>query len=394
MPWTLFDTALGSCGVAWSDAGITAVQLPEGTRAATQARLLEKTPSAGKRARSAPDAVASAIELVQRHLEGKPQPLDEVRLDLSAVTPFFVEVYRALQKVPAGTTTTYGALARAVGSEGAQRAIGRAMATNPIPILVPCHRVLAAAGKPGGFSAYGGVVTKEKILALEGWQGGPLPLFHAKQPEAKLPYDAAAARRHLASADPVLGAHLDRVGDFALALGETESTFAALAQSIVYQQLNGKAAATIFGRVRALFPKARLDPKLLLALPEDELRGAGLSRNKLASLRDLAERSASGSIPTLPQLQRMDDEAIVAKLTEVRGIGRWTVEMLLIFRLGRPDVLPAADFGIKKGFARVFHRGKKREVLPEAAALLKRGEKWRPFRSVASWYLWRAADDA
>ncbi|HVJ90169.1 MAG TPA: cysteine methyltransferase, partial [Labilithrix sp.] len=108
--------------------------------------------------------------------------------------------------------------------------------------------------------------------------------------------------------------------------------------------------------------------------------------------RDLAERAAAGTVPTLAQLASMDDAAIIEKLTEVRGIGRWTVEMLLIFRLGRPDVLPVTDYGIKKGFARLFHRGKRKAELPDGAALMRRGERWRPFRSVASWYLWRAAD--
>lgn len=394
MPWTLFDTAIGTCAVAWTDGGICAFQLPEESREATQARLLAKTPDVGERAskRDTPAPVAQAITLMKKHLDGEPQDLTGVPLDLSAVTPFLAQVYRALQKVPAGSSTTYGALAKTVGSAGAARAIGRAMATNPLPLLVPCHRVLAAGNQPGGFSAYGGVVTKEKMLAIEGWSPATLPLFTAKAAGARLPYDAGAARRHLASADPVLGAHLERIGDFTLALRETESTFAALAQSIVYQQLNGKAAATIFGRVKALFPRGRLDAKTLLTLDDDSLRAAGLSRGKLAAIRDLAERTAAGSIPTLAQLQKMEDDAIVEKLTEVRGIGRWTVEMLLIFRLGRPDVLPVADYGIKKGFARVFHRGKKKEVLPSEADLVRRGEKWRPYRSVASWYLWRAAD--
>jgi methylated-DNA-[protein]-cysteine S-methyltransferase len=394
MPWTLFETSLGTCGLAWSDEGITSVQLPERTRAATQERLLAKAATPGERAtsRSTPDWVMNAIAYVQDHLDGRSQDLSALPLDLSDVTPFHAKVYRALQKVPAGSTITYGDLARTAGSAGASRAIGRAMAQNPLPLFVPCHRVLAAGGKPGGFSAYGGLVTKDRILTIEGWTAPVPPLFAASKDVATLPYDAAAARQHLASTDPVLGAHLERIGDFTLTLQATESTFAALAQSIVYQQLNGKAAATIFGRVRALFPRGRLDARKLLALSEDDLRAAGLSRNKLAAVRDLAERTAAGTIPTLPQLARLEDDAIVDTLTEVRGIGRWTVEMLLIFRLGRPDVLPVADFGIKKGFARVFHRGKRKSELPTDADLVRRGERWRPYRSVASWYLWRAAD--
>ena len=394
MPWKLFETSLGTCGVAWTDDGISSIQLPERTRAATAERLLEKAPAAGARAtaRETPDWVTRATSLVTDLLAGRPEDTSAVPLDLSSVTPFNARVYRALQKVPAGSTTTYGDLARAVGSAGASRAVGRAMATNPLPILVPCHRVLAAGGKPGGFSAYGGLVTKDRILTLEGRRDAPLPLFAAAKADGGLPYDRALALRHLTGADAVLGAHLESIGHFTLTLAATESTFAALAQSIVYQQLNGKAAATIFGRVRALFPRGRLDPALLLSLKEADLRAAGLSQNKLAAVRDLAARTKAGTIPTLAQLRRMDDDAIVDTLTEVRGIGRWTVEMLLIFRLGRPDVLPVADYGIKKGFARVFHRGKRKEQLPTEEDLLRRGERWRPYRSVASWYLWRAAD--
>jgi methylated-DNA-[protein]-cysteine S-methyltransferase len=182
MAWTLFETKLGTCGVAWSDAGLRALQLPEATREETRARLLERTPAAGARAsaRETPAAVARAIALVQRHLGGEPQDFKDVPLDLSGLTPFRAEVYRALQQVPAGSTTTYGGLARAVGSAGAARAVGRAMATNPLPILVPCHRVLAADSGAGGFSAYGGLVTKEKILAAEGRRLSDAPAVHEK----------------------------------------------------------------------------------------------------------------------------------------------------------------------------------------------------------------------
>jgi methylated-DNA-[protein]-cysteine S-methyltransferase len=403
MPWTLFDTALGTCGIAWSDAGVTGMQLPEENRDATRERLLAKSGATGAatRAGAMPDFVADAIERTRAHLGGKLQSFTEVPLDLGEIGPFNAKVYRALQAVPAGSTVSYGELAAAAGSASASRAVGRAMATNPVPIFVPCHRVLAAEGKPGGFSAYGGVLTKERILEIEGWRRPAAPLFAALPrsgslgfPQETLPYDRQAALAHLTGADPVLAAHLAKIGDFTLALKQTEGVFSALAEAIVYQQLSGKAAATIYGRVRALLPKGQVDARALTLTSDDDLRRAGLSRSKLAALRDLSERTLAGNVPTLAQLRRLDDEAIVEKLTEVRGIGRWTVEMLLIFRLGRPDVLPVADYGIKKGYARVFHRGKKKDELPTADDLTRRGERWRPFRSVASWYLWRALDEA
>src|SRR5262249_24105994 len=166
--------------------------------------------------------------------------------------------------------------------------------------------------------------------------------------------------------------------------------FDALAESIAYQQLNGKAAATIWGRVRALYPKKRyLDPKLVLKTPDQKLRAAGLSRSKIAGLKDLAAKTIDGTVPTARQLAKMSDEEIVARVTTVRGIGRWTVEMLLLFDLGRPDVWPVHDYGVRKGFAKTFG---KRE-LPTPKQLLKHGEKWRPYRSVAAWYFWRALDE-
>ena len=167
--------------------------------------------------------------------------------------------------------------------------------------------------------------------------------------------------------------------------------FDALAESIAYQQLSGKAAATIFGRVRALYPKRKwLDPEQLLATPDETLRAAGLSRAKTAALKDLAAKTIDGTVPAGRALIRMSDDEIVTRLTAVRGIGRWTVEMLLLFDLGRPDVWPVDDYGVQKGFAKTFGRRK----LPTPKQLMKFGEKWRPYRSVAAWYFWRALDTA
>ena len=165
--------------------------------------------------------------------------------------------------------------------------------------------------------------------------------------------------------------------------------FDALAESIAYQQLTGKAAATIFGRVRALYPKRKwLDPKQLLATPDEALRAAGLSRAKTAALKDLAAKTIDGTVPSGRALLRMTDDEIITRLTTVRGIGRWTVEMLLLFDLGRPDVWPVDDYGVRKGFAKTFRR----RELPTPKQLMKLGEKWRPYRSVAAWYFWRALD--
>ena len=201
-------------------------------------------------------------------------------------------------------------------------------------------------------------------------------------------YDPGVAAAALRVADRRLARLIDRTGPVAIMIEPTQSLFAALARSIVYQQLSGKAAATIHGRLLALFPRRRIAPAALLALPVERLRAAGLSAAKAAAVRDLAERTLDGTVPSLGRVRRMPDEEIIERLVQVRGIGRWTVEMLLIFRLGRPDVLPVTDLGVRKGFAVTFGL----DELPDADTMTRRAERWRPWRSVASWYLWRAVD--
>lgn len=204
-----------------------------------------------------------------------------------------------------------------------------------------------------------------------------------------LGYDPEVACRHLTEADPLMADLIARVGEFTMRPAPTQSLFAALLRSIVYQQLTGKAAATILGRVTCLFAPRRFPtPRDLLQVSPEQLRQAGLSTNKTAALRDLAAKTLDGTVPPLARIRRMDDEEIIERLTAVRGIGRWTVEMLLIFRLGRPDVLPVTDLGVRKGFALTFRKGR----LPDASHMLRRGQGWRPYRSVASWYLWRAVE--
>ncbi len=201
-------------------------------------------------------------------------------------------------------------------------------------------------------------------------------------------YDPAEAVRRLSVADATMARLVKRVGPFALQIRHLHNPFEALARNIIYQQLHGNAAAAIHARVLALGGKSKLRPRDILDATEESLRGAGLSGAKTAALCDLAAKTLDGTVPTLARLRRMTDEEIVERLTQVRGIGRWTVEMLLIFRLGRPDVLPVGDFAVRKGFAHAYGL----EESPKPKELERFGELWRPFRSVASWYLWRASE--
>jgi DNA-3-methyladenine glycosylase II len=195
---------------------------------------------------------------------------------------------------------------------------------------------------------------------------------------------------HLAAAHPRIAELIARSVRYNIIPEKTIRPFDALAEAIAYQQLSGKAAATIWGRVRALYPRRKwLDPRLVLATPDEKLRSAGLSRAKTAALKDLAAKTVDGTVPSARALAGMSDEEIIVRLTMVRGIGRWTVEMLLLFDLGRLDVWPATDYGVRKGFAKAFGR----KQLPTPKQLHRLGEKWRPYRSVAAWYFWRALDN-
>lgn len=373
--YTLFDTSFGRCGIAWSGEGITRVQLPDRTAAATRARLDDLGAAPATRR---PRWALNAIKALRRHLQGAPTELSTIPLDTTDIPPFHRDVYEALRKIPGGSTVTYGELATRAGSPGAARAVGQAVGANPWPVIVPCHRVVGTGGRLGGFSAFGGPDTKRRLLELE----GVYPVHRNG-----FAYDPNEALAHLCSADERLGQLIAQVGRFGLELRKGLNTYESLLQAIVYQQLAGPAAATIYGRVRALVPGRRLTPERVAAVSGPALRGAGLSRAKTLAVQDLTRRAGAGEIPAFRDLRLMSDERIVETLTVVRGIGRWTVEMLLI-GLGRPDVLPVSDYGIQKGFGVIFKRGR----LPKPAEVARRGERWRPYRSVASWYLWRVVD--
>ena len=204
-----------------------------------------------------------------------------------------------------------------------------------------------------------------------------------------LDYDPQHAIAELSKADKKLGTAIRRLGPFELEPKSMGNPFQHLARAITFQQLSGKAAGTIFARVKDLFPRKHLKPQLVLDMPEESLRAAGLSRNKLAAIRDLAAKTLDGTVPTLAKLKSFSDEEILERLVQVRGVGPWTVEMLLIFHLGRPDILPSTDLGIRKGYQILENR----KEMPTPKELLRLTEHWSPWRSVASWYLYRLADE-
>jgi DNA-3-methyladenine glycosylase II len=197
------------------------------------------------------------------------------------------------------------------------------------------------------------------------------------------------ATRYISRRDPLLRDVIKKIGTMAFVPQERRSPFESLARAIAHQQLHGAAAKTILGRFAALFPGRRFPRAADLEKVKDQqIRAAGFSGSKVAALRDLAEKTIQGVVPTSRELLQLHDDEIVERLTEVRGIGRWTVEMLLIFQLGRADVLPVDDFGVRNGFRKLNNHPE----LHKPKVLLELGETWRPYRTVAAWYLWRAVE--
>src|SRR5216684_3495417 len=206
-----------------------------------------------------------------------------------------------------------------------------------------------------------------------------------------LPFDLSVAMNHLSAKDEKLAELITSTLPFQMDQDPLQSPYEALLEAIAYQSISGKAAATIYGRIKALSSTGRAPtPQEMLKLRKPVLRKAGLSGAKILAMKDLAQKTIDGIVPSFEEAQKLSDEELVERLVSVRGIGAWTVEMFLIFRLGRPDVLPIHDLGVRKGWAITY--GKKR--MPKPKELLAFGERWRPYRTVASWYMWRACQRA
>jgi 3-methyladenine DNA glycosylase/8-oxoguanine DNA glycosylase len=203
------------------------------------------------------------------------------------------------------------------------------------------------------------------------------------------PFDHREAIAHLSKVDRRLAAVIEKSIEFRLNIDESQTPYESLLRAIAYQSISGKVAAVIFGRIKALGTDGRCPtPEQLLRMRKQALRKAGLSAAKIAAVRDLAQKTIEGVVPTMEDAHKMSDQELVERLISVRGIGAWTVEMFLIFRLGRPDVLPIHDYGVQKGFALTYRK----KSMPKPRDLAKFGERWRPYRTVASWYLWRATE--
>ncbi|MFI5296985.1 MAG: methylated-DNA--[protein]-cysteine S-methyltransferase [Polyangiales bacterium] len=403
----LVETKAGPIGIGWTtrglarvavsdlshdDEGVTSRREVQASLAARERDLARALDQSGFPVRNEIDGAGVEWALrIARHVEGHVVDYSDLTLDLGDTTEFARRVYATAQRIPRGETWTYQQLGAALGTASgasAMRAVGTAMAKNPIAIVVPCHRVVSsdATGGLGGYGAPGGLSTKAALLVAEGGR-----LDDAEH---------ARARKHLGKMDPDLAPFVRRRA-CTLPVAPRGDLFRTLARSITGQQLSTKAAATIFGRLEThLFGLlAADDPRrtrwpheaapALAHTPIPALRAVGFSEAKARSLVDLAEKTLHGALD-FEALLRAPDRAVIESLTAIRGVGRWTVQMILMFELGRPDVLPTADLGIRNGVKKVYRMRKD----PTPAQMILRAEAWRPFRSIGSWYLWRALENA
>ena len=366
MPEYIFNTNIGKIVLTWEEDMLKRVSLPtRGLKAS---------------ATKTPDWVKNIGKKIQQHLQGKYCDFGDLPLDLSSFTEFQQLVYRGCQDIGVGETLSYGELATIIGKPKAARAVGTALKKNLFPIVIPCHRVLAAGKKLGGFSAPGSTCTKYRLLQIEKAKVANI------DPEILM---WAQGVEELEKKDKKLKMAMRQIGTFHLEKSSAHSLFESLAMSIVFQQLATSAARAIWQRFRALFPRQIPTAKQVMRCEDEELRGVGLSRNKMLAIRDLAQKTSQAVIINDEQkIATMTDEEIIANLTQVRGIGRWTVQMLLIFYLRRLDVFPEDDYGIRKGFAILYDLPE----LPTPKQMRETAQQWEPYRSIASWYLWRMAD--
>ena len=319
--------------------------------------------------------IAQVIGFVETPAIGLDLPLD-IR-----GTAFQQRVWQALSTIPVGSIVSYTDVAAHLGLPKSVRAVASACAANTLAVAIPCHRVLRSDGALSGYRW--GLARKQALLQRE---HRPRLPEHLRTP----------ANEHLVASDPVWFGLICKVGACSLDSNSERgsdrtqrSPYEALMRSVAYQQIHGRAADAILGRFLAHFPGQDFpEPAAVLALDETVMRTCGFSAAKTATLRGIAEKTLAGVVPTRAEAENLDDEALIARLTTLRGVGRWTVEMLLMFTLQRPDVLPIDDFGVREGWKVL--KGLERQPSPRELGVT--GAQWAPYRSTAAWYLWRALE--
>ena len=374
--FSFFDSLIGQCALVWDKEGILRNVLPLDSPSLTKSAVLAKFPEAIPTELN--KEMKRVVSKIQLAISGEEADLDFVQVNASNWSSFNKKVYGCAKNIPIGSTTTYGLLAKSMGHPKAFRAVGTALGKNPVPIIVPCHRILGGDGGLRGFSAANGVVTKQMLLRLEGCKG--FPYF--------LDYDPLESSKFLAHADPKLAKLIKLIGPPCISPPRKAQIFESLAKAIISQQLSVKAAQSIYRRVIEGFGlnNGKLDIDRIFRARSQKLRACGLSQNKVQYLKELSRQVRDKCLPSVEELRSMSDIEVVDSLTKIRGIGKWTAEMILIFQLGRSDVLAVDDLALRKGHAVLLgkrnHESRRDELLTYAS-------RWKPYRSAACWYLWR-----
>lgn len=367
----IFPTLEGFVGLGWTPSGVRNLILgmaEDSTRSA-----LEKSCADLPVVRRASGDLAQLVKRIKAHLAGSNDDFIDVPVLYPAVGEFSQNVLRRLRKVPPGKVVTYGQLAELCGKPRAARAVGSIMGSNPVPLIIPCHRCMGKDGSLTGFSTEGGIDVKARMLFREGYVANE---------------EHAAGITHLCKVDPVLRRIIKIVGPYRALPDKPQPPWDSLVTAIVLQQLSFKAGQTIAGRVRNLSPGPRFPtPAQILDMPHEDLRGAGMSNQKVSYIQDLAAKIHNDEL-NLKRLKRLPDEDVITELTKVRGIGRWSAQMFLIFHLGRLDVLPTGDLGLQVAVARSYGFDK----YATADEMKKTGAQWAPYRSMACYYLWQDLD--
>lgn len=367
----IFPTEEGFVGMGWTTAGVRNLILGM-TSENTEKAMLKHCADLPVVRRAGGDT-AQLVKRIKAHLRGRNDDFLDVPVQYPAVGEFSLKVLQKLRKVLPGKVVTYGELAAICGKPRAARGVGSIMGSNPVPLIVPCHRCMGKDGSLTGFSTEGGIEIKARMLFREGYAANEV---------------YAAGIAHLRKVDPVMRRIINIKGPYRALPDKPEPAWDSLITAIVHQQLSVKAGKTIAGRVKDLSSGSKFPtPAQVLEMKHEDLRAAGLSNQKVSYIQDLAQKVNSGDL-NLRRLKRMDDEEVITELTKVRGIGRWSAQMHLIFHLGRLDVLPTGDLGLQVAAA----RGYGFDEYATAAELETVGEKWAPYRSMASWYLWQGLD--
>jgi DNA-3-methyladenine glycosylase II len=367
----VFPTREGFVGLGWTTSGVRHLIL--GLAEEKTAVALEETCADLPLVKRNSGDAAQLVRRIKAHLMGKNDDFLDVPVQYPSVGEFSLKVLHRLRKVLPGEVVTYGELAALCGKPKAARGVGSIMGSNPIPLIIPCHRCMGKDGSLTGFSTEGGIEVKARMLFREGYVANE---------------QYAAGIAHLRKVDPVLRRIIQVAGPYRALPDKPKPAWESLVTAIVHQQLSVKAGQTIAGRVKNLAPGPGFPtPAQVIQMKHEDLRGAGLSNQKASYIQDLAAKVDCGELK-LNRLKRLDDEEVIAELIQVRGIGRWSAQMHLIFHLGRLDVLPTGDLGLQVAAA----RGYGFDEYATAKELEELGKKWTPYRSMASWYLWRGLD--